>query len=57
MSHSAGTGTRAARLVTDTSPDCSEWLGRTVRMSGDIVFVKVASDVVVPTLDAVLQLN
>ena len=39
-------------VVTDTSPDYSEWLGRKVRMSGDIVFVGA-----VPTLDGVLQLN
>lgn len=44
-------------VVTDTSEEYSEWLGRKVRMSGDIVFVEVAPEVFMPTLNGVLQLN
>jgi len=44
-------------VVTDTSEDYSEWLGRKVRMSGDIVFVEVAPADFMPTLNGVLQLN
>ena len=44
-------------VVTDTGLGFEMWDGRQNRMSGDVLFVEVAPDVFVPTLDGVLQLN
>ena len=44
-------------VVTDTSEGYSMWLGRKVRMSGDMSLTEVAPGVFVETLDGVFQLN
>jgi hypothetical protein len=44
-------------FVTDTGEGYDAYDGRKVRMSGDVVMVQVAPEVLVPTLDGALQLN